>query len=602
MRHFIVVVLSAAALYATPQLRLSTSTVGPLNIAVGQNGPAETVTATNIGDGTLTLAASANVPWISASIAGSNIQMALNTSSLAQGVTTGIVTVTAAGAIDSTQTIAVTVQMGGGVPNSLDFYMPPGGSATSTFVASNILSTAITPPSGGLTLAVTSTGGGSFQTTASYLVKTTAPATATPETSYSGAIRVTASNFVPDVKIVPVTINVTAMPIASLMQTGLQFNVGQGAAPVDKWIQMTNAGLGTLTLSGATVSTTASGGAAWLTASITPIDPEVDPNCPGAETGVNNNLGFAACVFTKSDPTGLAPGKYTATITIASNAKNSPLTVPVEMDVVAVAPPYSYYQGVVDNALFKVGDTVAPGGLVAIRGEQFTTGTAVSATSLPLGTSLGSSTTETSTVYVNGAAVPIYYVAASHVVNMGGQITFQMPYSVPSGQATVRVDRNDNGTVETGNTISVMVASMEPRLLEFPFNGTEYAIATYLDYKTFPIPTTAGVPSRPAQPGADTLIFYGLGFGQTVPPVTEGIAVAGETGCAGSAVMVFGGPSIIEGANTTAVPSYCGLTPGSVGLYQVNVTVPAGTKAGSAVAVFLTIGTVTSNTVAIAVQ
>jgi uncharacterized protein (TIGR03437 family) len=596
MRYVIAILLSAAALYATPQLRLSTSTVGPLNIAVGQNGPNQTVTTSNIGDGTLTLTASANVPWINASITVGSVLIALNTSTLAQGIFTGMVTVTAAGAIDSPQTIAVTVQMGGGVPSSLTFYVTPGGSATSTFVASNLLTTSVTPPSSGLTLSIAAKGGGSFQTTGSYLVTTSAPAGTPAETSYTGTIKVSASNFTPDVKNVPVTINVTAMPIVKLVQPSLQFNAGQGAAAVEKWIQLENSGASALTVASATVSTTAASGAAWLTASLTPIDPVVDPNCTGAESGVNNNAGFAGCVFAKADPAGLAPGKYTATITIAGNAKNGPFTVPVEMDVAAVAPPYSYYQGVVDNALFQSGGPVAPGGLVAIRGEQFTTGAAVSAKTLPLGTSLGGAT-----VYVNGVAAPIYYAGASHVVNQGGQITFQMPYNTPSGQATIRVDRNDNGTVETGNTISVPVASMAPTLLQFPFNGTEYAIATFLDFVTFPIPSTAGVPSRPAKAGVDTLVFYGLGFGQTVPPATEGIAATGQA-CSGSALMVFGGASIIESGHASAVPLFCGLTPQSVGLYQLNVTVPAGTPTGSAVPVFLTLGSTTSNTVAIAVQ
>lgn len=571
MRHFLVVLLSAASLFATPQLRLSTSTVGPLNIAVGQNGTTQTVSATNIGDGTLSLTASANVSWITPAIAGTNVQIALNTSTLAQGITTGIVTVTAAGAIDGVQTIAVTVQMGGGVPNSLNLYLPPGGSTSTTFIASSTLNAFASPPSGGLTLAVISEGGGSFQTTASYQVTATAPSTVTPETSYSGKITVLSSGFAPDVKTVPVTLNVTAEPIATLVQSSLQFSVALGAAPVAKWIEMPNAGLGTLSVSGATVSTTAATGAAWLTTSIS-----------------------GTTVVATGDPTGLAVGKYTATIAIASNAKNGPFTVPVEMDVVAVAPPYSYYQGVVDNALFQVGGTVAPGGLVAIRGEQFTVGAAMSATSLPLGTSLGNAT-----VYVDGVAAPIYYVAASHVVNMGGQITFQIPYGTPSGTATVRVDRNDNGTVQTGNTISVPIASTEPRLLEFAIDGANYAIATFTDYATFPIPVTAGVASRPATAG-DTLIFYGLGFGQTSPPVTEGIAVASLTNIP-NAVMVFG-QSVIPGADATAIPSFCGLTPGSVGLYQVNVTVPAGTPKGVAVPVFLSIGSVTSNAVAIAVQ
>jgi uncharacterized protein (TIGR03437 family) len=570
----IAVVLSAAALYATPQLHLSTSTIGPLNIAVGQNGSTATVTASNLGTGSLSLSASANVAWLNPSISGNSVVIGLTTNALAQGIFTGLVTVSSPGAIDAPQTISVTVQMGGGVPNSLTLYLPPGGSAHTSFVASNLITDSVTPPSGGLTLSIAANGGGSFQTTGSYTVTTTAPAAATPETTYTGSINISASNFAPDVKRVPVTVNVTAEPIVELLQTSLQFNVGANAtAPVDKWIEMVNVGEGTLSVTNATVSTTASTGSAWLTTSIN-----------------------GTTVVATSNPTGLSPGKYTATVTIASNAKNGPFTIPVEMDIVPTAPPYSYYQGVVDNALYQVGATVAPGGLVIVRGEQFTTGAAVPAPSLPLGTTLGNAT-----VYVNGNAVPIDYVAASHVVNMGGQITFQMPYGTPAGQATVRVDRNDNGTVQTGNTISVPVAPIEPRLLPYTLNGTVYAIATFTDYTTFPFPTTPGIPSRAANPG-DTLIFYGLGFGQTSPAVTEGIAVSGLANV-GNCLMVFGGASIIEATDTTAVPSYCGLTPGSVGLYQVNVTVPSGTPKGNAVPVFLTIGAAaTSNTVAIAVQ
>jgi len=563
---------------------------------VGQNGVTQTVSTTNIGDGTLVLSASANVPWITATIAGTNVQIALSTSTLAQGIATGLVTVTAANAIDSPQTIAVTVQMGGGVPNAINFYMPPGGAASTTFTASSTLNASASPPAG-MTLAILAQGGGSFATTASYQVTATSPATTAPETSYNGRINVITSGFQPDVKTVPVTINVTNQPIGALVQSSLQFNVAQGAAPVAKWIQLANLGASALAVSGATVSTTAAGGAAWLTTSV---------------NGACLIAGVGGCVVATADPTGLSPGKYTATVTIAGTAKNGPFVVPVEMDVVAAGPPLSYFQGVVDNALYAIGATVSPGELVAVRGEQFTTGAAVAAQKLPLGTSLGGAT-----VYVNGVAVPAYYVAASHVENQGGQITFQVPYSTPAGQATVRVDRNDNGTVQTGNTISMPVAPVAPRLLQFQLNvtgnaiasvdniasespvGTNYAIATFSDFTTFPIPVTAGVASRPATAG-DTLIFYGLGFGATSPGVTEGVAVPGLANVA-NCLMVFG-ESVLPGANVVSTPSYCGLTPGLVGLYQVNVTVPSGTPSGAALPVFLQIGSATSNPVAIAVQ
>ncbi len=536
MRHLTAVLLSAVALYATPQLRLSTTTVGPVNIAVGSNGTTQTVTTSNIGDGTLALSASANVPWITASIAGSNVQIALNTSTLAQGMATGIVTVTAAGAIDSPQTIVVTVLMGGGVPNSLNLYVPPGGGTSTTFTASSQLNASSTNPSGGLTLAVVGYGGSSFATTSIYQVNVTAPASATPETSYTGHITISSSGFPGDVKSVPVTVNVTDQPIGVLVQPSIQFSAGQSAAPVSKWIQLGNAGVSAVSITSATVSS----GAAWLTASV---------NGPCLVSGVG------ACVVATGNPSGLSPGPYTATITIAGNAKNGPFVVPVEMDVTATGPPQLYYNGVVDNAVYQLGATISPGDLVAVRGDQFTLGTPQSAQSLPLGTTLGGAT-----VYVNGKAAPTYYVAASHVENQGGQITFQVPYNTPSGQATIRVDRTDNGTVQTGNTISVQVAPTAPRLLQFALNssgasitpaavttadnivtenpvGTEYAIATFPDAVTFPVPATAGLASRPATAG-DTLIFYGLGFGQTSPPVTEGVAVAGLSTVA-NCVMVF---------------------------------------------------------------
>ena len=62
-----------------------------------------------------------------------------------------------------------------------------------------------------------------------------------------------------------------------------------------------------------------------------------------------------------------------ATVTIASNAGNSPFTVPVTGELSVPGVPAAFFQGVLDNALFRAGDPVAPGGIVAVTGEQFTT-------------------------------------------------------------------------------------------------------------------------------------------------------------------------------------------------------------------------------------
>jgi uncharacterized protein (TIGR03437 family) len=60
-------------------------------------------------------------------------------------------------------------------------------------------------------------------------------------------------------------------------------------------------------------------------------------------------------------------------------------------------------------------------------------------------------------------------------------------------------------------------------------------------------------------------------------------------------------PLVTVGGVNASV-SFSGLAPGYVGLYQVNVQVPANAPSGDAVPVILNIGGVTANTVTIAVQ
>jgi uncharacterized protein (TIGR03437 family) len=56
----------------------------------------------------------------------------------------------------------------------------------------------------------------------------------------------------------------------------------------------------------------------------------------------------------------------------------------------------------------------------------------------------------------------------------------------------------------------------------------------------------------------------------------------------------------IGGVN--AFVQFSGLTPGTVGLNQINVQIPAGVAAGTAVPVSVSIGGAVSNTVTIAVE
>jgi len=51
-----------------------------------------------------------------------------------------------------------------------------------------------------------------------------------------------------------------------------------------------------------------------------------------------------------------------------------------------------------------------------------------------------------------------------------------------------------------------------------------------------------------------------------------------------------------------AVVQFAGLTPGFIGLYQVNVQIPEGVTAGSAVPLVVTSGGVPSNTVTLGIR
>ena len=552
-RSVIVCGLFCGIVTAAPKLRLSTTAVGPVFVTVGQNGAAQVVGASNAGDGSLTLTASANVPWIGASISGgTSIQIALNTSALARGKYTGVVTVNDPNAVDAPQNIIVTVQAGSAVPDSVDLYLPPGGSATASFTPANPLAFNVTNPTSGATLSVAGFGAGSFGFSLSYQIKAQSPA-GTADGDYSGAVVFSGSTQAADNKRVPVVAHVTSQPIASWAPLSVQFRIAQGAAKQTQVLVFSNTGLGALTLSGVT------GNPAWLSATI------------------QGNF-----VVLTADPTGMAPGAYPVTIAVASNARNGAASIPVELDVLATGPPVTYYQGVLDNALFKVGDALAPGGIVALFGEQLTAGAVTQAAALPLTSTLGGAS-----VFVNNQPAPVYYVSA-------GQIDFLIPYATPSGDAVVRVDRDG----QRGNSVSVKIAATAPRLLRLGL--ADYANAVLSDpVLTFPIPPTPGISSRPAKAGVDVVVFYALGLGQTNPPAADGqAAVQAQT----APVNVVFGESLLPGTGFSADPAYAGLTPGFVGLYQINVLVPASSPRGDAVSVYLDMSGVFSNRVNIAIQ
>jgi uncharacterized protein (TIGR03437 family) len=59
---------------------------------------------------------------------------------------------------------------------------------------------------------------------------------------------------------------------------------------------------------------------------------------------------------------------------------------------------------------------------------------------------------------------------------------------------------------------------------------------------------------------------------------------------------------VLPGSGVSVTPLYAGFTPGFVGLYQINIALPANAPHGDAIPVYLDMNGVVSNKVDIAIQ
>jgi uncharacterized protein (TIGR03437 family) len=198
-------------------------------------------------------------------------------------------------------------------------------------------------------------------------------------------------------------------------------------------------------------------------------------------------------------------------------------------------------QAVVNGASFQP-QMVSPGSLFSIFGTGLSSQSA-SAQTLPLPITLGKTQ-----VLVNGTKAPLVYVA-------DGQINAQMPVGVPTGQpVTLTVT---NGGVAS-NSITISVPTAAPGI--FTYDGNQAIVQNPNGSLN-----TANAPARPG----DVLVAYLTGGGavnSSSPWTTGAASPAGPSSVTSPYSLTVGG----QGAGV----EYLGLTPGFVGLYQANFTVP----------------------------
>ncbi|MCU1329680.1 MAG: hypothetical protein JWN34_5050 [Bryobacterales bacterium] len=564
----------ASVASAAPRLGLSATTVGPVNTQPGQAGPTQTVQAYNLGDGSLTLSATASASWLSATVgakadcpqAGGGcyaISIALNTASVAAGTYTEFVTVSDPNAVDAPQDIKVTVNTTG-VQSSITAYVTPTGSVGSTsvfqvFTTGTGVKGTVSTTSGGNWLTFLSGSGGIVKNDAPWLIQVAAQAGQATGT-YTGTVVITGSSVPAENKTINVTMNVTSAPIIQLNNSStVRLSTFVGGATQYSVVTFNNIGAGSLSITSATGSQ------------------------PFLKGTVNGNS-----VLIAADPAGLAQGIYNGAITLASNAaNNAQVSVPVQLVVGPRGQPLILSGGVV-NAANGAAEAVSAGDIVAIYGSQLAAdGTAATNSSTPLAKTLGGVQ-----VLIGGVAAPLYFVSP-------GQINFQIPYTVTSGTTVQVVSNGQRGNIRTLDVNGAM-----PRLLYFvSFISGNYGVIVNSSDSSLTLPTGTVVPgfaTHPAKPG-DTIIVYGIGFGTTSPVAVEGQAASSSPlqRIAG-ATATFGGG--FSGRPTTVNSEFTGLTPTAVGLYQANVKIPDDTPLGPAVPLALLVNGVQTNNVYLAIS
>lgn len=554
----------AGSVFAAPRLRLSSAAVGPISVATGSDGTAQMVEAFNIGDGDLALELTANVPWLAVwtgeptgcSLRGgicTPVNVGLATASLAKGRYTGLVTVSDPNAIDAPQTITVTVNIGGAVPDSLEFHVAPGGLQEQVIQANNLLGINASTDDGGDWLSLPSEGGGSFRFTFNYRVVARHLAEMA-EGVYTGGLNVFNSVVGEENKWVPVTMTVTSGPILDI-PAELFPRVAAGGPAMTNWLGLGNRGAGDLQATAATASTSDGGG--WLTVEL-----------------VSDGRAIAYTIH----PDGLTPGVYTGLIEITSNASKSVAQLPVTLDVMAPGLAAVDVSTVVDITTQETGVALAPGSLARLRGTQLSRQDRMVNDGVPLPDILGGVR-----VLVNGVPAALFSVDQA-------EILLQVPYEIEPGEALLQVERDG----EVGNQVELTILQRSPRI-ELAGQGS-YAQVLF-DDGTVAMPEWAG--GRAALAG-DTLNIAVTGLGKTDPETPTGQAPDPANPIGETVRVAFGTNLFNEGVTVDAFAAE--LVPGLPGHYVVRVTMPEGVTPGDAVSLIVYAGGTASNKLQIAVQ
>jgi uncharacterized protein (TIGR03437 family) len=227
----------------------------------------------------------------------------------------------------------------------------------------------------------------------------------------------------------------------------------------------------------------------------------------------------------------------------------------------------------VNVASFQAGQGFAPGSYIVIYGRGLSESTAGFRTGyLPL--SLAGVSVSFDVPSLNRTSYPgrVYYVSDS-------QINVQVPWELQGvSTARIKVSVGESST----SAVDIPITAVSPALFEYT-EGSGRLMAAARDER-FNIVGSA----NPVRKGA-VLQLYVNGLGRV-----DNQPVSGDPSPSDPLARTVAAPTVTIGGRPVEV-QFSGLAPGAVGLYQVNVIVPADAPSGIQ-PVVLTIGGVASKT------
>ncbi len=221
--------------------------------------------------------------------------------------------------------------------------------------------------------------------------------------------------------------------------------------------------------------------------------------------------------------------------------------------------------GVVTAGEFGAFTSVAPGTWVEIHGTNLASRSR-SWTDTDFSSGKAPTSLEGTRVTIDGQAAYIAYVSAT-------QVNVQLPSTLTAGDKKLTV----TNSAGTSAAYAITVNSTQPGLYApnvFNVSGTQFAGAILADGTTFALPAGAvqGASTRPVKAG-ETITLYGVGFGPVTPAISAGEVVEGLNSTEYPLEVFIGG--------ARAAVTYAGLAPTAVGVYQINIVVPAVAAGGN---------------------